>query len=150
MSENENKPEMFDASASQPNEPMKPTVLKLKKSGKKDKKKNGGEEKVRYSRGLKDIQKFDGNMVVIAKKATKALAKGVDVYDSEREQSARKKTDGAIEDFIHNTAKASSAYLKEAADIPMDLAEAVSPISYRKRLRRNLRRAAKYIRLWRI
>ena len=129
---------------------MKPIVLKLKKSGKRNKKKDNGDEKTKYSRGLKGVQKFEGNMVSIAKKTTKALSKGVDVYDREREQSSKEKTDGAIEDFIHNTAKASSAALKEAADIPVDIAEAISPVSYRKGLRRNLRRASKFIRLWRI
>jgi hypothetical protein len=141
---------IFDHSEDQSESATRPIVLKLKKGGKKSKKNESGEKKVKYSRGLKDIQKFEGNMVGIARKATSALSKGVEVYDVEREKSSREKTDGAIEDFIHNTAKASSASLKEAADIPVDIAEAISPISYRKRLRRNLRRATKTIRLWRI
>jgi hypothetical protein len=151
MSQDENSTgNIFDHSADQPEGATRPIVLKLKKGGKKRKKDEGGEKKVKYSRGLKDIQKFEGSMVGIARKATSALSKGVEVYDIEREKSSREKTDGAIEDFIHNTAKASSASLKEAADIPIDMAEAISPISYRKRLRRNLRRATKTIRLWRI
>ena len=151
MSEDEKIPEsLIDRSANEPEGAMKPIVLKLKESSKKSKKKDVGDKKAKYSRGLKDIQEFEGNMVVIAKKASKALSKGVDVYDREREQSSREKMDGAIEDYLHNTAKASSAALKESADIPMDIAEAISPVSYRKRLRRGLRRASKYIRLWRI
>lgn len=141
--------DLLDRPEDQPDSVLKPVVLKYKKSKKKDK--NGDDErKEKYSRGLEDIQRLEGNITHISQKATKALSKGMDVYERERQQSAKQKTDGVIEDFIHNSAKAGSAYLKEAADIPLDLAEAVSPRSYRKRLRRNLRRASKFIRLWRI
>ena len=140
---------LLDRSGSEPGSALKPIVLKFKKSKKKDKSVDA-ERKEKYSRGLEDIQRLEGNVVRISQKATKALSKGMDVYERERQQSAKEKTDGVIKDFIHNTARAGSAYLKEAADIPLDLAEAVSPRSYRKRLRRNLRRASKFIRLWRI
>ncbi len=155
--ENQNKLSLMNRSNSHPDETVKPIVLKLKKGGKKRNKKEeasapegGSERKMKYTRGLRDIQKLDENMVSIARKASKAVSKGMDVYERERNQSARAKTDGAIEDFINNTAKAGSAALKEAADIPVDIAEAVNPISYRKRMRRSLRRASKFIRLWRI
>jgi len=140
---------LLDRPGSEPGSALKPIVLKFKKSKKKDKSVDA-ERKEKYSRGLEDIQRLEGNVVRISQKATKALSKGMDVYERERQQSAKEKTDGVIKDFIHNTARAGSAYLKEAADIPLDLAEAVSPRSYRKRLRRNLRRASKFIRLWRI
>ena len=141
--------DLSERPGSQPGSTLKPIVLKFKKSKKKDKSVDD-ERKEKYSPGLKDIQRLEGKVVRIAQKATKGLAKGVDVYERERQQSAKAKTDGAIEDFIHNTAKASSTYLKETADLPLDLAEAVSPRSSRKRLRRSLRRASKFIRLWRI
>jgi hypothetical protein len=148
--EDKNTESLSDNAANQPEGAMKPILLKLKKGGKKSKKKDDSGKKARYTGGLKGIQEFDGKLVSIAKKTTKALSKGVDVYDREREQSSMEKKDGAIEDFIHNTAKASSAALKEAADIPIDIAEAISPVSFRKRLRRPLRRVSKYLRLWRI
>ena len=133
---------------------VKPIVLEYKKLKKKKKQtvasESGDNSKEKYSKGLEDIQRFEGNVVRITQKATKALSKGVDVYEKEREKSAREKTDGAIEDFINNSAKATSAYLKEASDIPIDLAESVSTDSYRKRLRKNLRQASKFLRLWRI
>ena len=143
---------ILDRSGSQPGSALEPIVLKFKKSKKKKEEEPVVEDKreEKYSRGLKYIQRLDGNVVHIAQKATKALSKGMDVYDREREKSAREKTDGAIEDFINNAAKAGSAYLKEAADIPVDLAEAISPVSYRKKLRKNLLRASRFIRLWRI
>ena len=154
MSEENKATEQIAEHFSGPSEArLKPIVLKLKKGGKRAKKKDEGvevERKEKYTRGLEDIQRLEGNVVRVAHKASKALTKSMNVYEHERQQSARAKTDGAIEDFIHNTAKAGSAYLKEAADLPLDLAEAVSPGAYRKRLRRNLRRASKFIRLWRI
>ena len=64
--------------------------------------------------------------------------------------SAKEKTDGAIEDFFNNSAKATSAYLKEASEIPVDIVEAIDTESYRKRMRRNLRRASKFMRLFRM
>jgi hypothetical protein len=136
---------------------LKPILLEYKKLKKKDQDEvnedvdadvNDGEKK--YSRGLGDIQRLEGNVVRVAQKATKALSKGVEVYEREREQSAREKTDGAIEDFIHNSAKATSAYLKETSDIPVDLAESINNEPYRVVLRKNLKRASKFISLWRI
>ena len=132
------------------NEPeLKPIVLKYTKlKKKKDVVEDDGKEK--YSKGLKDIQRLEGNVVRITQKTTRALSKGMDVYERERERSAKEKTDGAIEDFIHNSAKAVSTSLKEASDIPLDVAESVSTNAYRKRLRKGLRRASDFLRLWRI
>jgi len=131
---------------------LKPIILKYNKRKKKDDEAvdNGDEGKEKYSRGLEDVQRLEGNVVRVAQRATKALSKGMDVYERERNQSSREKTDGAIEDFIHNSAKATSAYLKEASDIPIDLAESVNTGSYRKRVRKTLKRASEFIRLWRI
>jgi hypothetical protein len=132
---------------------VKPIILEYKKLKKKKQSvatESSDNSKEKYSKGLEDIQRLESNVVRITQKATKALSKGVDVYEKEREKSAREKTDGAIEDFINNSAKATSAYLKEASDIPIDLAESVSTDSYRKRLRKNLRQASKFLRLWRI
>lgn len=150
MSEDENKKiNLADQSDRAPGSSLKPIVLKFKKSkNKKESAKDDGKEK--YSPGLADIQRLEGNVVRISQKATKALSKGMDTYERERQQSAKAKTDGVIEDFIHNSAKAGSAYLKEVADIPVDLADMVNPLTSRKRLRKNLRRASKFIRLWRI
>ena len=86
----------------------------------------------------------------VAQKATRALSKGVDTYEQERQKSAKEKTDGAIDDFFYNSAKATSAYLKEASDIPVDLIESVNKTPMRKRLRKRLRRTSKAIRMWRL
>jgi hypothetical protein len=126
---------------------LKPIVLDYKKWGKKGKTKVK-DRKPKFSKGLKDIQLLEGDSVHIAQTAAQALSKSINTYDQERQQSAKKKRDGAIEDFIHNSAKASSTYLKESSDMPVDLADALSRLSFRKNLRKNLRRASKRILIW--
>jgi hypothetical protein len=126
---------------------IRPIVVDYKKRKKKGK--NGRQGK-KYSPGLEDIQRLEGNAVKIANRATRALSKGIETYDEERKRSAKEKKDGAVEDFVHNSAKAASATLKEASDLPIDLAEAVNMKSYRKRMRTGLRRTSRILRTWRI
>lgn len=129
---------------------MKPIVLEYKGRKKKKSDAKAEESQEKYSEGLEDIQVLEGDVIRIAQRAAKAASKGIDTYEHERQRSAKEKTDGAIEDFFNNSAKATSAYLKEASEIPVDLAESLNTESYRKRLRKNLRRSSKLIRLFRI
>ena len=130
---------------------MQPIVLEYKKRKKKAKEgKAKDKEAERYSPGLKDIQRMEGDAVRIANRATKAVSKGIDTYDRERKRSAKEKKDGAIEDFMYNSAKAASEAMKEASELPVDMAEAFNKTSYRKRVRTGLRRASKMLRTWRI
>jgi hypothetical protein len=138
---------VFHPSAGEPEPELQPIVLDYKKRAKKAKKK-ADEGKPRYSRGLADAQRLEGDAVGIAQTAARAFSKSIDTYAEERQRSAKKKTDGAIEDFIHNSAKATSTYLKESSNIPVDLADAVSRLSFRKKLRKSMRRAAKRSMLW--
>jgi hypothetical protein len=126
---------------------LKPIVLNYKKWKKKGNIK-AKEGKPKYSKGLEDIQRLEGDMVRVTQTGARALSRSIDAYEEERRQSAKKKTDGAIEDFIHNSAKATGIYLKEASDIPVDLADSVSRLSFRKNLRKGLRRASKRILTW--
>lgn len=126
---------------------MQPIVLEYKR---KKKSTGSGEEKEQYSRGLEDIQRLEGEVLRISQKGAKAVSKSIDTYEHEREKSAQEKTDGAIEDFIPNSAKAASTFMKETSDIPIDLAESLNRESYRKLLRDNLKRASKIVRLFRI
>jgi hypothetical protein len=128
---------------------IQPIVLEYKKRKKKSKD-IGDTAEAKYSKGLEDIQILGGNFVRIAQKASKAVYKGIDTYQRERAQSSSKKKDGAIEDFIYNSAKGASDFMKETSDIPVDLAESINTKSYRKRLRRGLRRSSRIIRLFRI
>ena len=128
---------------------VKPIVLEYKRADDDDVEtvKKG---KAKYSKGLEDIQTMEADVLRVSQRAAKAFSKGIDTYQSERQKSAEDKTDGAVEDFVHNSAKAMSASLKEASDIPMDIAESINTDTYRKRLRESLRNASKMIDFWRI
>jgi|SRR5688572_28648877 len=127
---------------------VQPIVIEYKKRRKKKAVEGEGEE--RYSEGLEDVQRLEGNLVRVAKRSTKAFSKGINTYETERNRSAKEKKDGAIEDFVDNSAKATSAFMKEASEIPVDIAETLGDRSYRKRTRKNLRRLSRTIRLFRI
>ena len=127
-----------------------PIVLEYR-SGKKKKKKAGVDGKGRrnYSRGLKDVQEVEGDMVKIARKATRSVAKAIETYEKERTRSADEKKDGAIEDFPQNAAKAMSEAMKEASDIPVDVVDALTTRNLRKQLRRNLKRTSRALKVFR-
>jgi len=143
------KPRVLRRSGGKLQDDMKPIVLDYRKRKKKTRAEEDDEPKL-YSEGLEDVQVLEGDIVRIAKRAAKAASKGLDTYDQERQRSAKEKTDGAIEDFFNNSAKATSSFLKEASEIPVDVAEALNTESYRKRLRKNLRRSSRLMRLFRI
>jgi hypothetical protein len=129
---------------------VKPIVLEYKKDKKSEGKASKGKPK--YSKNLEDIQTLEGDILRVSQKAAKAFSKGIDTYQNEREKSAEEKTDGAIEDFVHNSAKAMSASMKEASDIPVDIADSITTNTapYRKRLRKSLKDASQMIGFWRI
>lgn len=129
---------------------VQPIVVEYRERRKKTRKAVESDDEEKYTQGLKDLQRMEGDMVHLARRSAKVVSKGLDTYDEERKRSAKEKKDGAIQDFIDNSAKAMSASMKEASDIPMDIAEYMNTSSYRKRLRRNLRRASRVIRLFRI
>jgi hypothetical protein len=151
MSESENnKPRVFRRSNGKLQPEIKPIVLEYQERKTKKDSQAANESKKKYSDGLEDVQVLEGDAMRVAQRAVKALSKGIDTYEQERKKSADEKTDGAIEDFFHNSAKATSAYLKEASEIPVDVVEAMNKDSYRKRLRKYMRRSSKFIRLFRI
>lgn len=150
MSESKSdKPRVLRRSRGKLQSDIQPIVLEYKGRKKKSEKKSDENEE-KYSEGLEDVQVLEGDLLRVAHRATKALSKGIETYDTERKRSAKEKTDGAIEDFFHNSAKATSAYLKEVSDLPIDLVESLDKGSFRKNLRENLRRTSRLIRLFRI
>lgn len=128
---------------------IRPILIDYKKRLKK-KRQASDNGKKRYSEGLEDVQRLEGDLLRVAKRSTKAFSKGMDTYEKERNRSAKEKKDGALEDFVHNSAKAASASMKEASEIPVDIAESLGGRSYRKQARKSLRRLAGTIRLFRI
>jgi len=121
----------------------RPIVLKLKKSKNKSR-------KYRYSRGLRDIQKSEGNLARVVKKAARSASKGASEYDRQRRKSASKKRDGAVRDFLPNVGLAMSEALGEASDIPTDVSKMLNTKTSRRLLRRQLRMASDPIRLFRL
>ena len=145
--------EMEDQDLSLTDENVQPEMRPIFINYKKQKKKHfdrQAEKKAKYTTGLKDIQLLEADVMRVAQKATSALSKSINTYEEERQKSARAKTDGAVEDFFYNSAKAASKYFKEASDLPLDLMASVNRTSYRKRMRKNLRRASRAMRMWRL
>jgi hypothetical protein len=126
---------------------IRPILIEYKK---RRKRKAAEDDEEKYSEGLEDVQRLEGNLVRVAKRSAKVFSKGIDTYERERNRSAKEKKDGAFKDFIDNSAKATSASMKEASEIPIDIAEALRDRSYRKRARKSLRRTSRVIRLFRI
>ncbi len=122
---------------------QKPIVLKYKKLKKKDK-----DGKPRYSSALKDIQLLQGDAVQVAQTTARAFSKSINTYDQERRRSAKNKRDGAIQDFFQNSAKATSTFLKESSDIPVDLSKSMKRIAKRNNFTKNLRRVSRRIGTW--
>lgn len=129
---------------------VRPIVIDYKKRRKNKRRAAKDDDEERYSEGLEDVQRLEGNLVHVAKRSARVLSKGIDTYEQERDRSAKEKKDGAIEDFIDNSAKAASASMKEASELPVDIAEALGDRSYRRRTRKSLRRVSGIIRLFRI
>lgn len=150
MSNDFKKPLIYKRSDDTSETELKPIVLNyraLMKKKEKDQEENG---KKKYSRGLKDVQEAEADLVRLARRTSKALSKGLDTYDRERIRSANEKKDGAIEDIAHNSAKAISDSLKEVSDILIEFADTNYAKNFQKRLRRSLKRTVKSLRVFRL
>jgi hypothetical protein len=144
------KPRVFRRTRGQLQPGLRPIVLEFVRVDESDDTEQDRERGEEYSEGLADIQQAEADLVRVARRATQAVAKGIDTYDQERRTSAQSKKDGAVEDFPHNSAKAMSAALKEASELPLDVADAITTKNYRKRLRHGLRRVSRSLRLYRL
>lgn len=121
-------------------EPYKPIVLKLNKKKKR---------KIRYSKGLEEIQRMEGHLTRSAQRIARATEKGITSYRKLSIKSAKKKKDGAIRDFIPNSGIAMSRSMREASQLPFDIAQAMDTPQNRKRLKRQLRGISRSLRSWR-
>src|SRR5688572_30799063 len=119
------KPRVFRRTRGQLQPGLRPIVLEYVRDDESDDTEQDRERGEEYSEGLADIQQAEADFVRVARRATQAVAKGIDTYDQERRTSAKSKKDGAVEDFPHNSAKAMSAALKEASELPLDVADAI-------------------------
>ncbi|HTQ79823.1 MAG TPA: hypothetical protein VMM92_07490, partial [Thermoanaerobaculia bacterium] len=83
--------------------------------------------KKKYSRGLKDAQRFEVDASRAAERLAQAVADGLSEYRSNRDKSARKKRDGAVKDVVRNAGLGLSKALEVAAQAPADLTRSVTP-----------------------
>ncbi len=150
MSAEFSKPRVYRRSHGKLQAALEPIVVEYHSHKKKSSERLEEKHAEKYSDGLADVQRVEGDLVRLARRATAAVAKGLDTYDRERSRSAAEKTDGAIEDFPHNSAKALSESLKEASEIPLDIADSATSVNYRRRMRRNLQRVSKALRVFRL
>jgi hypothetical protein len=120
-------------------EQYKPIVLELKKKKKKSKK--------RYTKELEEVQRMEGHLTRSAQRMARATEKGITSYRKLSKKSAGKKKDGAIRDFIPNSGIAMSHSLREASQLPYDIAQAMDTPQNRKRLKRQLRGISRSLRI---
>ncbi|WP_148293533.1 hypothetical protein [Azospirillum sp. B4] len=96
----------------------------------------------KYSKGLKDGQRFERRVTKASRKVAKAVALGFDVYLERRDRSAGKKRDGALRDVAKNVSKATGEALKEISEVPYDLALAFDTKGTRKLTKQVIRSLA--------
>jgi hypothetical protein len=125
----------------QSQERSKPIVLELKKKKKRNKK--------RYTKELEEVQRMEGHLTRSAQRMARATEKGITSYRKLSIKSAKKKKDGAIRDFIPNSGIAMSHSMREASQLPYDIAKAMDTPQNRKRLRRQLRGLSRSLRILR-
>jgi len=110
-------------------------VVSVDDGGKKRRnKKYGGSS--RTSRRLTDIE---SRATKSLHRVTRAVNKGVEIYIEKRDASERKRRDGAIVDFLVNSATGVSESLSQSAPVLIDLAELFTTNRRRKQIRKLVR-----------
>ena len=150
MSADMSKPRVFRRTRGHLEPGFRPIVVEFESPREKRAETQSAPTAERYTRSLADIQQAEADFLTVMRRATRAIALGVETYEHERAKSAQTKTDGAIIDFPHNSAKALSETLREASEIPVDVADAMTTQNYRRRLHRNLKNVAKALRVFRM
>ncbi len=150
MSADISKPRVYRRTHGHLEPGLRPIVVDLKPGREKRAKTRKEPKAIKYSPGLAEIQQAQADLLKVMRRATRAIAHGVDTYEQERAKSAETKLDGAIVDYPHNAAKALSETIREASEIPVDVADAITTQNYRRRMHRNLRRISKALRVFRM
>ncbi|HEX5720970.1 MAG TPA: hypothetical protein VF179_32760, partial [Thermoanaerobaculia bacterium] len=79
------------------------------------------ERRRRYSRGTRDVQRFQRDATRATRRLADAVATGWETYDKESDRSAKRKRDGAVRDFWQNSALALGDTMSESSRAPYDL-----------------------------
>jgi hypothetical protein len=107
----------------------RPTVVKLDK----DEKKRGSS---RTTRRLEDIE---GRVSKAVDQVARAVDKGTSKYRRARAESARKRRDGALAEFVENVARGVSRGVAKGSPALVTVAKMLDTKGRRKRLRRTLK-----------
>jgi hypothetical protein len=96
---------------------QRPIVYEVRKKRRRKKK---------YSSGLKDPQKVEQGLSRSVERVAHAVADGFTRYRRRRNNSARKKRDGAIKDVCRNVGRGAETAIRRAAKAPTDLTRKLS------------------------
>ncbi|HSG39241.1 MAG TPA: hypothetical protein VLE27_06355 [Thermoanaerobaculia bacterium] len=80
-----------------------------------------GRGKRKYSRGMKDPQRVEEGITRSLERLTDGVADGVAKYRRRRDNSARKKRDGAMKDGLRNIGRGLETALRRSAKAPTEL-----------------------------
>jgi hypothetical protein len=93
---------------------------------------DGKRRKRKYSRGLREVQRWERGTARASRRIGRAIAAGLDTYFERRERSSYKRRDGAIRDALKNWSKGMSKTLRKASDAPYDIVKALDTRSVRR------------------
>lgn len=108
-------------------------VVSVDDGYKKRKKKRGS------SRNLRRLDDIEFRASKSLHRVTKAVNRGVETYLDKRDASERKRQDGAIVDFVVNSATGASQAVSDSAPVLIDLAKAFTTNRRRRQIRRLVR-----------
>jgi hypothetical protein len=91
------------------------------------------------SRTARRLEDIDRDVSRALRRISRAVKHGMDTYVEERDDSARRRRDGALVDFYNNVAEGLSRAISEAAPAIPDISYAFNTGRMRKQLRRTLR-----------
>jgi hypothetical protein len=96
-------------------------------------------KKRRYTSGLVTVQNVERGATRSLERVSAGVARMFRVYSERREDSSRKKRDGALRDALENWTKAMSKGMRTASKAPNDFVKAANRGRGSKRLRKTVR-----------
>lgn len=102
-------------------------------------------KKVSYSKDLKNIQKAEHRLSKASRKIARSVEKGINSYLKQRDKSASKKKDGALEDLSINFSKGFADFGKAASPAFYDIGKAVNIFRLTKKQRKSVKRQIRSI-----
>src|SRR5262252_8744946 len=78
-------------------------------------------KKKKYSnKNLRRASKVDRNLSKATRRMAKAIARGIENWEENRDKAARKRKDGAFVKAVENSAQAVGTFLREVSYVPED------------------------------